>query len=130
MAISRNPIVDNPGVVQIDRTTGEYLQFTLTAGGPIPIFSFSSSVKGTLFEAPDFPGHPKKKYQWLHLKNPSDMQAFEMLDVHMAFITNQKYRYKVEKMAKDDSVKATILDINYSGDPTDHVPESFVLLVK
>ena len=129
MAITRDPIVENPGLVQIDRTTGDYLQFTLTAGGPIPIFSFSSSVKGTLFDAPDFLGHPKKKYQWLHLKNPSDFQAFEMLDVHLLYITNKKYRFKVERMAKDDTVIGTIMDINYSGDPTDHGPESFVLLV-
>ena len=92
MAITRRPITKNPGVLHITRTSGEYLHFTLTASGPIPIFSANSSVKGTLFEAPDFIGHPKNKYEWDHLKDPSDMQALELLDLHMAFITCKKYR--------------------------------------
>jgi hypothetical protein len=129
MAITRTPITNNPGALQVKRASGEFLHFTLTVGGPLPIFSFNSSVKGTLFEAPDFMGHPKSMYEWEHLKNPSDMQALELLDLHMAFITNQNYGYKVEKRAADGTVVATILEVNFTGDPTDHTAESFLLLV-
>ena len=129
MAITRTATTENPSVLQMSRTTGEFLHFTLTAGGPVPIFSFNSSVKGTLFEAPDFIGHPKKKYEWQHLKNPSDLQSFELIDLHLLFITNAKYRYKVEKRAADDTVISTIMDISFTGDPTDHAAESFVLMV-
>lgn len=129
MAITRDPITENPGVLQIARGSGEFLHFTLTAGGTLPVFSFNSSVKGNLFEAPDFIGHPKKKYAWQHLKNPSDMQSFELLDLHLLFITNKKYRYMVEKRAEDNTVLGTVMEINFTGDPSDHAAESFVLLV-
>ena len=129
MAIIRTAVTENPGVLQIARASGEFLHFTLTVGGPLPVFSFNSSVKGTLFEAPDFIGHPKKKYEWQHLKNPSDMQSLELLDLHLAFITNAKYKYKVEKRAADGSVAATVLEVSFTGDPTDHGAESFLLMV-
>jgi hypothetical protein len=129
MAIKRNPIKDNPGSLQIARTSGEFLRFTLTVEGPAPIFSFNSSVKGVLFEARDFMDHATDKYEWEHLKNPSDAQAFELLDLHIAFLANKEYRYKVERCAGDGSVIAVVMEIDFSGDPTDHTAESFLLMV-
>jgi len=129
MAITRTVTVDNPGALLIERASGEFLHFTLIAGGPLPIFAFNSSVKGNLFEAADFIGHPKTTYEWEHLKNPSDMQSLERLDLHLVFVTNAKYQYKVEKRAATGAVLATILDISFVGDPTDHEAESFRLMV-
>jgi hypothetical protein len=53
------PVTDNPGSVNVAACQGQFLHFSLNAGGPIPIFTFSSSAKGVIFEAADLPGHPK-----------------------------------------------------------------------
>ena len=59
MAVTRTPTVENPGVVTVTPGAGQYLHFTVNAAGPVPIFTFASSAKGVLYEASDFPGHPK-----------------------------------------------------------------------
>ena len=74
MAVTRTATVENPGVVTVKPGAGQYLHFTLYALGPIPIFTFASSAKGILYEASNFTGHPKSKYEWDHLKTPSDIQ--------------------------------------------------------
>jgi len=62
MAVTRTPKIENPNVVKVDTGHGQFLHFTIDAVGPVPIFTFASSVKGVLYEATDFPGHPKTKY--------------------------------------------------------------------
>ena len=128
MAVTRTPVVPNPGGVKVAVTTGEFLHFILEAKGPIPIFSFASSVKGTLFEAPDFPGHPTTRYEWLHLKNPSDIQQLELLNLGLSFLTNADYTYTVELMSAT-GVLSTVLQVNYSGAPTDVASESFTVVI-
>src|SRR5215475_6566647 len=87
MAVTRTAVVPNPGTIKVTVGAGEFLHFTLDAGGPIPIFSFASNVAGVLFQAPDFPGHPTTKYEWPHLKNPSDFQQLELLNLGLSFLT-------------------------------------------
>ena len=128
MAITRTPKVENPGVVSVAPKLGQFLHFILDAGGPIPIFSFTSNVKGVLFEAPDFPGHPLTQYQWEHLKNLSDIQQLEFLQLRMSFFTNSNYTYTVQ--LKDSSgILSTVLQISYVGAPTDVQPESFTVVI-
>jgi hypothetical protein len=128
MAPTRNPIVENPGVVRVSVNSGQFLHFILEAGGPIPIFSFGSDVKGILFEAPDFPGHPLSTYEWDHLKNPSDIQQLEFLQLRLSFHTNANYTYTV--LLKDASgVLSTVLQIGYVGTPVDVQPESFTVVI-
>lgn len=123
MAVTRTPKVPNPAVVTVNIAAGEFLRFTVSAGGPIPIFTFTSSVKGTLWEAADFVGHPKKSYRWEHLKNPSDAQQLEGLTLSLAFFSNADYSYKVELRDANDQVKLVVLDISYAGQPTDSQDE-------
>jgi hypothetical protein len=118
MAVTRTAVVANPGTVKVAVSTGEFLHFIVDAGGPIPIFSFASDVKGVLFQAPDFPGHPTTKYEWLHLKNPSDFQQLELLNLGLSFLTNADYTYTVELRNAKGPV-GTVMQIKYSGLPTD-----------
>ena len=126
MAVTRNATVPNPGVVRVNPKKGEYLHFRLEAAGPVPIFAFSSSLTGTLRKASDFPGHPKKSYEWDHFKNPSEIQRRELLDLLMAFTTSEAYRYFVEICKSGGSSLKTVLDVKFtSDDPKDTASESF-----
>ena len=129
MAVKRTPQTENPGVVPVATSAGEFLHFTLTAQGPTPIFSFVSSVRGTLWEATDFPGHPKRKYEWEHLRNPSDIQQMEVLTLGLAFFFNADYAYKVQAMDAHGTALRTVLEISYSGSSTDSHDESFRVII-
>ena len=126
MSVNRTPAVDNPRVVPVKIATGQFLHFILDAGGPGPIFSFASDVKGTLFQAADFPGHPKLRYEWDHLKNPSDTHQQEVLVLGLLFLTNEKYTYTV-KLCNGEGVMSTVMQIEYTGAPTDPANESFTV---
>ena len=128
MAVIRTPTVENPGVVKVATSSGQYLRFTVDAGGPIPIFTFASSTKGVLYEASDFPGHPKTKYEWDHLKNPSDIQQLEGLELRLSFLTDSDYTYTVELHDPSGTV-GTVLQIAYKGTPMDIAPESFMVVI-
>ena len=128
MAVTRTPIVPNPGIVSVNPTAGEFLHFTLDAGGPIPGFVFNSNIKGNLFEATDFLGHPLPRYEWEHLKNPSDIQQFELLDLALLFFTNADYTYTVE-LRSPHAMPKQMLQIKWTGGPTDHTSESFRVVI-
>jgi hypothetical protein len=128
MAVTRNPTVNNPGAVKVAVSAGQFLHFIVDAGGPIPIFSFASSAKGLLYEAADLPGHPLPKYEWDHLKNPSDIQQLELLELRLSFLTNAAYTYTVQ-LCDATGVTGTDLQIDYTGSPTDIVPESFTVVI-
>jgi hypothetical protein len=129
MAVTRTPTTENPGVVKVAPGKGQFLHFTVDVGGPIPIFTFASSAKGVLYEASDLPGFPTaKKYEWDHLKNPSDIQQLEVLELRLSFFTNAKYAYTVELRDASGTI-ATVLQIDYSGAPMDTAPESFTVVI-
>jgi hypothetical protein len=114
--------------VPVQVTAGQFLHFTIDAGGPIPIFSFASDVKGILFQAADFPGHPMTKYEWDHLKNPSDIQQMENLELGLSFLTNADYTYTVELFNAAGPV-STVMKISYNGAPTEVENESFRVVI-
>jgi hypothetical protein len=128
MAVTRTPNTANPNVVPVKVTAGEYLHFIIDAGGPIPIFSFASDVKGVLFQAADFPGHPLPRYEWLHLKNPSDFQQMENLELGLSFFTNASFTYTVE-LFNATGLVSTVMKISYTGAPTDVENESFMVVI-
>jgi len=129
MAVTRTPATDNPGVVKVATSKGQFLHFTVSVGGPVPIFTFASSAKGVLYEANDLPGFPTaKKYEWDHLKNPSDIQQLEELESRLSFFTNASYTYVVE-LRDDSGGSSTVLQIDYSGAPMDTAPESFTVVI-
>ncbi len=130
MSVTKTPKTPNPGVVPVVTTNGEFLHFTVTDGGPVPIFSFVSSVKGTLWEAADFSGHPKTLYEWDHLRNSSDIQQLEVLTLGLSFFSNADYTYKVQVMDKNANVLRTALEITYTGNPMDSDDESFRVIIQ
>ncbi len=130
MAVTRTPSTANPGGVAVDTKAGQYLHFALQASGPIPIFSLASNVKGPLHEAPDFIGHPLAKYEWEHLKNPSDAQQLELLNLGLSFLTSAQYTYTVELRNTGGGVVSTVLQVRYSGAPTDTTSESFTVVIQ
>src|SRR4051812_25724026 len=127
MAVARTELTPHPGAVAGDAAAREFLHFIVEAGGPNPIFSFVSSVKHTLFQAADFLGHPKVRYEWEHLKNPSDIQQLEVLNLAFAFLTNAAYRYTVE--LRGGAAPRTVLQVDYTGAPTDVVGEPFTVVI-
>ncbi len=128
MAVTRTVVTQNPNSVSVAVSAGQFLHFMIEAVGPVPIFSFASDVKGTLYQAPDFMGHPMGRYEWLHDKNPSDFQQMETLTIGLAFLTNGGYTFTVE-LRDAGNVISTVLKITYTGAPTDVENESFTLVL-
>lgn len=127
MAINRTPVVENPGSVEVNVTKFEYLHFTVTVGGPRPIFTFSG--KSHEVQASDFP-NDQKIFEWDHLKKPEEHEQLGLLAIQLSFFANKAYEYKVELRDRDDKPVNTSMDIQYTGDPLDTAPESFnVMLV-
>jgi hypothetical protein len=129
MAVTRTPTINNPMAVHVSTSTGQSLHFILNAGGPVAIFSFASSVKGVLFQAPDFPGHPLATYEWDHLKNPSDIQQLELLNLGLSFLTDANYTYIVQVRDATNAVVSTAMNVSYTGAPTDVTSESFTVVI-
>jgi len=128
MAIQRVPTVDNPGTVEVKTSQGQFLRFTIDAGGPIPIFTFTA--KNDTREAKDFPGHPQTVYRWDHLKDPSQIQQLDLVAIDLSFLSNQSYRYRVEVCDATGNPLKTAIDIQFAGDPTDTAPESFNVVIR
>jgi hypothetical protein len=129
MAVTRTSIVPNPGAVHVSMAAGEFLHLSLRCSGPIPIFSFASNVKGSLREAAGFIGHPLALYEWEHLKNPSDAQQLELLDLGLSFLTNADYTYTVELKNAAGTVRP-LLELQFSGAPADVASESFRVVIQ
>ena len=130
MAVTRDPKVPNPAFIVVSPAKGEYLRFLLDASGPIPIWTFTSNVKGVLYQAADFIGHPKSNYEWLHLKNPSDIQQQELLVQSLLFITCPNYTYTIELWSKT-SFTRTVLQIAFDGTPAElPVTESITVVIQ
>ncbi len=128
MAVTRTNTVQNPGGVKVKTSSGQFLHFRLDAAGPKPLFSFESNVKGVLFQNTDFPNDPTSSYEWDHLKNPSDIQQLELLELALTFLTNAKYTYTVE-LRDSVGTNTTVLQISYDGAPTDFAAESFRVVI-
>ena len=128
MAVTRTEHVPNPGSVQVSPGRGEFLFFTVEAGGPVARFQFSSDVKGQLLNQGTFPDHPTTLYQWTYLRDPSDVQQLELLTLAILFASNADYRYTVEVRNEDGPI-ATVLDIEYSGGPSDFETEIFRVVI-
>src|SRR5438105_2932436 len=127
MAVTRTAVVDNPAAVTVSVSTGQFLHFLVDAGGPVPIFTFASGVKGVLHDAADF-SQGTTKFKWDHLKNPSDIQQLDQLELRLSFFTNANYTYTVELRDASGPVN-TVLEVKYTGTPTDIAPESFLVVI-
>jgi hypothetical protein len=128
MAVTRVHHVPNPGSVSVSPSRGEFLFFRIGANGPIPRFQFASDVKGLLLNQGTFPSDPAPSYEWTYLRDPSDVQQFELLSVALLFAANSDYRYVVETRGAAGMIR-TVLDISYSGLATDFDTEVFRVLI-
>ena len=128
MSVVRIPTVPNPHVVEVSPAAGEYLHFSIEADGGPALFSFATSTRGILFEATDFLGHPRRRYEWEHLRNRTDFQHFEHLDVALTFSGTGIYRYVVQ-LRRMTGGGSTVLDIAYAGKCGDTTAESLTLQV-
>ena len=114
MAVTRVHNVPNPGVAQVSPNRGEFLFFRVDAGGPVPRFQFSSDVKGLLVNQGTFPHDPADLYEWTFLRDPSDIQQFELLTTAFLFAGNANYRYRVTVNDANGPLRP-VLDIEYTG---------------
>ena len=128
MAVTRTHHVPNPGVVQVSPDRGEFLFFRVLAQGPVPRFQFRTDVKGLLLNQGMFPQDPSTLYEWTYLRDPSDIQQFELLTVSLLFAANSDYRYQVAVHGPGGPIK-DVIDIEYTGDTTDFDTEVFRVLI-
>lgn len=128
MAVTHVHHIANPETVPVSPSTGEFLFFRVQAGGPIPRFRFSTDVKGILLNQGMFPADPASSYEWTYLRDPSDVQQFELVTVALGFSANGDYRYQVT-VHGDAGPLRDVLDIEYSGGPTDFDSETFRILI-
>lgn len=128
MAVTRTENVSNPGVAQVSLDQGEFLFFTVRAEGPRPRFQFTTDIKGQLLNQGMFPEDPSKIYEWAYLRDPSDIQQFELLTVALLFAANANYQYVAAVHGPDGHLR-DVLDIEYSGTAADFDTETFRVLI-
>jgi hypothetical protein len=128
MAVTRTHHVPNPTIVSVAPLQGQFLFFRVQAGGPVPRFRFASDIKGTLLNQGMFPQDPATSYEWTYLRDPSDIQQFELLSVALLFAANADYRYQVAIHGPAGPL-ADVLDIEYNGGPEDFDTEVLRILI-
>jgi hypothetical protein len=128
MAVTRTHHIPNPTTVPVSPSKGEFLFFRVSAPGPVPRFQFTSDIKGQLLNQSTFPNDPAKTYEWTYLRDPSDIQQFELLSVALLFAANKDYRYRVSLHGPAGPIR-DLLDIEYSGGTTDFDTEVFRVLI-
>ena len=128
MAITTVQHIPNPGSVPVSPSSGQFLFFRVTAKGPSARFQFASDVKGTLLNQGTFPQHPTTTYEWTYLRDPSDIQQFELLSVGLLFASNRDYRYQITLHGPGGPIR-DVLDIEYSGTVTDFATEVIRVLI-
>jgi hypothetical protein len=120
--------VPNPATAPVSPQQGEFLFFRVEAGGPVPRFQFSSDVKGLLLNQGTFPQDPAPAYEWTYLRDPSDIQQFELLSAAFLFAANAVYRYRVTVHGPAGPLRP-VLDIEYTGAAADFDTEVFRVLI-
>jgi hypothetical protein len=128
MAVTHVHHVPNPGTVSIAPLQGQFLFFRVSAVGPNPRFRFASDIKGTLLNQGTFPQDPARSYEWTYLRDPSDVQQFELLSVAFLFAANAQYRYQVGLHGPGGKI-SDVIDIEYTGGVTDFDTELFRVLI-
>ena len=128
MAVIQVTNVPNPATVPVSPSQGQFLFFTVTAGGPVPRFRFASDLKGGLLNQGMFPQDPATTYEWTYLRDPSDVQQFEQLGCAFLFAANADYRYQVSLHGPGGPI-SDVLDIEYRGGAADFTTEVFRVLI-
>ena len=113
------------GAVKVRISSGEYLFFRLTVQGAVPLFTFACKHQPRLSEH-QFPGHPKKVYEWTWSKGTDESDAQDdMYGVAMSFLTAIRYTLVVEHRDAEDNLINLLKDIDYeSNHPADNFTET------
>jgi hypothetical protein len=128
MAVTHVHHKPNPGTVSVATSLGQFLSFRVSAVGPNPRFRFASDIKGTLLNQGMFPHDPTTTYEWTYLRDPSDIQQFELLSVGLLFAANAQYRYQLALHGPAGPI-ADVLDVEYTGGVADFDTELFRVLI-
>lgn len=110
---------------------GEFIRMKLTANGPgQAVFSFGCQHR-PLWNAPDFPGHPQKVYDWSHFTHPADADApSDTYALTIAFIGGiTSYTFLMEKVAKSGAVIATLKDLDAASTVAQDVLHTGIMLL-
>jgi len=113
------------GAVKVRISSGEYLFFRLTVQGAVPLFTFACKHQPRLSEH-QFPGHPKKVYEWTWSKGTDESDAQDdMYGVAMSFLTAIRYTLVCEHRDAKDNLINLLKDIDYeSQHPADNFTET------
>jgi hypothetical protein len=112
-------------------SAGERIRMTLTANGPgQALFAFGCQHK-SLWNAPDFPGHPKKVYEWVHLDQPADADApADTYALTIAFVGGiTSYTFLMEHVSAAGANLATLKDFDASSTVASDVFHSAITLL-
>lgn len=109
----------NVDAALINVTAGEHIVITVSVTGGIPEFAFSCRDRG-LWNAEDFEGHPKEKYQWAHFKKADDADRADdtyvltFIFAGVAVPNALKYTYVLDHCDRLGAQIARLKDVDYS----------------
>ncbi len=126
MAVVRTAITENPGVIPVAKSQGQSLRYIVRASGPIPLFR-QSDENGYIKHLPNLEGVPRHLFTW---EDSPLLAAPELVNTGFSFFTNPTYTYSVELLNAAGEPIWTMFEIQFSGDATDTVEESFRVLTQ
>lgn len=112
----------------VDASLHELIICTVTVEGGRPSFVFTRDDV-TLHDAEAFPGHPKKKYQWILSHDDGTLTlADAAYTLSIGFVGAFKYTYVMEHCDEFGARLALLKDIDYeSAEPTDTQSEPILI---
>jgi hypothetical protein len=118
--------------VTVDATAGEYLDYSLTASGGMPAFTYTCADRDPISKSDQFPGHPKANYRWKLQKTgealpgivAADRNGYDTYSVAMSFLGAVRYDLTINLCDGGGTVKKVVQQISYSStDSRDYYAE-------
>jgi hypothetical protein len=134
MAVTETPVVPPQPSVTVDRRSGEFLVYRITALGSTPMFTLADDRGKTIMTSQGVP--PQMIYERSWPKSPEDdpvvrVNEHAMIGL-MGFVT--QYTYEVELHRQDNSLKEKVVHSIYKRtepfDDTDQFRRSLGVNVK
>lgn len=113
MPVTETPVVPPQPAVTVDRRSGEYLLYKITALGSTPMFTLADDRGRTIMTSQGIP--PQMNYQRKWPSSPDDdpvprINEHAMIGL-MGLVT--QYTYRVELHGQDGSLKETVIHSTY-----------------
>ncbi len=114
MAVTETPVVPPQPAVTVDRRSGEYLLYKITALGSTPMFTLADDRGRMIMTSQGVP--PQMNYQRKWPRSPDDdpvprINEHAMIGL-MGLVT--QYTYEVELHRQDDSLKEKVVHSVYN----------------